>query len=66
MFRFGASESGVTFACRVDGAPFQECRQRFVGRFGVGSHVLRVVAAMRPVTSTATPAVYRFRVKRVG
>ncbi len=66
VFRFGASESDVTFVCRVDGEPFRECRRRFVGRFGVGPHVLRVVARDAAGNTDSTPAVYRFRVKRIG
>lgn len=66
IFRFGASESGVKFECQVDGKPFRECRQRFAGRFGVGAHVLRVVARDAAGNVDRTPAVFRFRVKRIG
>jgi subtilisin family serine protease len=66
VFRFGASESGATFVCRVDGEPFRECRRRFVGRFAVGPHAMRVIARDAAGNSDRTPAVYRFRVKRVG
>jgi hypothetical protein len=63
VFRFGASESGVTFACRVDGEPFRACRSRFVRRFSVGAHVLRVIASDAAGNADPTPAVFRFRVK---
>jgi hypothetical protein len=66
VFRFGASESGVTFLCRVDSAPFRKCNRRFVRRLGLGAHVLRVVARDAAGNTDPTPAVYRFRVKRVG
>ncbi|HSS04603.1 MAG TPA: S8 family serine peptidase [Solirubrobacterales bacterium] len=66
VFRLGASESGATFACRVDGAPFHGCRTRFVGRFGIGAHVLRVVASDAAGNVDPTPAVFRFRVKQGG
>lgn len=66
VFRFGASDAGATFVCRVDGEPFRECRRRFVGRFAVGPHAMRVIARDAAGNSDRTPAVYRFRVKRVG
>lgn len=71
VFRFGASESGVTsqsgvtFVCRVDGEAFRGCPPRLVRRLGVGSHVLRVVATDAAGNADPTPAVYRFRVKRI-
>ncbi len=66
VFRFGSDEAGVTFLCRVDGAPFRSCPARFVRRFRVGSHVVRVVARDVTGNADATPAVARFRVKRRG
>lgn len=66
VFRFGASESGATFVCRVDSEPFRECRRRFVGRFAVGPHAMRVIARDAAGSADRTPAVYRFRVKRIG
>ncbi|HSR94183.1 MAG TPA: S8 family serine peptidase [Solirubrobacterales bacterium] len=65
VFRFGASEADVTFACQVDRTPFRTCPQRFVQRFGAGAHVLRVVARDAAGNVDPTPAVYRFRVKRI-
>ena len=62
VFRFGADESGVTFACRIDAAPFRPCRRRLVRRFGVGSHLLRVVARDAAGNVDRTPAVRRFKV----
>jgi hypothetical protein len=66
VFAFGADEGGVTFSCQVDRAPFRACPQRFVGRFAAGAHVLRVVARDAAGSADPTPAVYRFRVKRVA
>lgn len=66
VFRFGASESGVTFVCRVDGDPFRPCRPAFTGRFGVGAHVLRVIATDAAGNADRTPAVFHFRVKQLG
>jgi Subtilase family len=66
VFRFGAGESGVTFLCRVDGEPFRECGRRFVGRFAPGPHTMRAIARDAAGNADPTPAVYRFRVKRIG
>jgi hypothetical protein len=64
-FRFGADESRVTFLCRVDRGTLRECPERFVRRWRVGPHVLRVLARDAAGNSDDTPAVYRFRVKRI-
>ncbi len=63
-FRFGASESDVTFSCRADREPFHVCRARFARRFGIGAHVVRVKAGRADGSVDRTPAVYRFEVKR--
>jgi hypothetical protein len=65
VFRFGSNRPGVTFACRIDGGLFRSCGARFVRRFGLGPHNLRVVAQAPAGSSDQTPASYRFRVKRV-
>lgn len=66
VFVFGSDQAGATFACRVDGGLFHRCGQRFVRSFGLGSHSLRVFARDPSGIGDATPAVYRFRVKRAG
>jgi subtilisin family serine protease len=66
VFRFGSNESGVTFSCRVDGGLFRSCPQRLARRFGIGPHTLRVVAFDAGGNGDRTPAVYRFRVKRIS
>jgi subtilisin family serine protease len=66
VFIFGSDQEGATFACRVDGGLFRRCGPRFVRRFGLGSHSLRVFARSASGIGDSTPAVYRFRVKRVG
>jgi len=63
VFRFGSDESGATFTCRIDGEPFRACPARFVGRFDLGPHILRVKAHDAAGNVDSTPAVYRFRVK---
>ena len=65
-FRFGSDQGGVTFLCKVDRGRFHRCDGRFVRRYRLGRHVLRVKARRNSDGATdATPAVYRFRVKRV-
>lgn len=66
VFRFGADESGVSFVCRIDGGLFQVCPQRLVSRFAIGLHTVRVYARDPAGNADRTPAVYRFRVKRIG
>lgn len=66
VFRFGSDESGVTFACRIDGGLFRLCPERLERRFGVGLHTIRVVARDAKGNGDRTPAVYRFRVKRIS
>ncbi len=66
VFQFGASEAGVTFLCDVDSGPFHPCPAKFVHRCGLGRHTLRVKARDAAGNVDKTPAVFRFRVKRVG
>ena len=66
VFLFGSDQEGATFACRIDGSLFRRCGPRLVRRFGLGSHSLRVFARNSNGIGDSTPAVYRFRVKRVG
>jgi hypothetical protein len=63
VFRFGASESGVTFICRVDKGQFHRCEPRLVRRFALGAHVVRVFARTASGVADPTPAVFRFRVE---
>jgi subtilisin family serine protease len=63
MFRFGSDESGVSFLCQIDGAAFHACDSRFVRRFKLGRHVVRVRARDAAGNIDDTPAVYRFAVK---
>lgn len=65
-FRFGSNEKDVIFVCRVDGGLPRFCRERLRRRFSVGVHSLRVKARDAAGNVSRRPAVYRFRVKRVG
>jgi hypothetical protein len=66
VFRFGSNQAGVSFACRIDAGLFRPCGERLVRRFGIGVHAVRVFARDAGGNGDPTPAVYRFRVKRVG
>jgi len=65
VFRFGSNEGDVTFVCRIDGGLFRSCPRRLVRRFKPGWHAVRVAARAADGRADQTPAVYRFRVKRI-
>jgi hypothetical protein len=65
VFRFGSNETGVTFLCKIDTAPFRVCPERLARRFSLGSHVVRVRARDQAGNVDPTPAVFRFRVKQI-
>lgn len=66
FFRFRSSEAGSTFLCKVDRGLPRFCRRRFVIRVTAGRHTVRVRARDQAGNVDATPALFRFRVKRVG
>jgi hypothetical protein len=66
VFRFGSDQGSATFTCRIDGEPFRACPKRFVGHFDLGPHILRVKARDAAGNVDPTPAVYRFKVKRLS
>lgn len=66
VFRFRSDEAAVTFLCRVDRRRFRRCPARFVRRFGIGRHVIRVKARDAAGNVDRTPAVWRFHVMRRG
>jgi hypothetical protein len=65
VFRFGSNEAGVAFLCKFDRHRLRRCPRRTMRRFGRGRHVLRVKARDADGNVDRTPAVFRFRVKRV-
>ncbi|HVD41874.1 MAG TPA: S8 family serine peptidase [Solirubrobacterales bacterium] len=66
VFRFGSSQSGVTFLCKVDRSAFRACGARTVRRLASGRHALKVKARNSSGLVDATPAVFRFRVVSAG
>lgn len=65
-FRFGSNETGVAFICKVDRDLLRFCPRRVSRRFDEGRHVMVVKARDAVGNVDATPAVFKFRVKRVG
>lgn len=66
VFVFRASERGALFLCQFDRKRRRRCGPRFVRWFRPGRHVLRVTTRDAAGNVDRTPAVYRFRVRRVG
>jgi hypothetical protein len=65
-FSFGSDQSGSGFLCQIDGGRVHSCGSRLVRRFGLGSHAVAVKAVDSAGLADPTPAVFRFRVKRVS
>lgn len=64
-FQFRASEGNASFLCRVDRGRFRSCPALFARWFRVGRHAVRVKARDAAGNVDPTPAVFRFRVKRI-
>jgi subtilisin family serine protease len=65
-FRFGSNEEGVAFTCRVDGGLPRFCGETLARRFRIGLHFVRVVGRDPAGNVSRRPAVFRFRVERIG
>jgi Subtilase family len=66
VFRFGSDPAGASLLCKVDRRPYRSCASRFVRRYRLGRHALAVKAQGLTGVTDPTPAVFRFRVRRVG
>jgi len=66
LFRIAADEQDVVFFCRVDRGTTQPCGARFLRRYALGKHVVRVHAEDAAGNVDASPAVFRFRVRKAG
>lgn len=62
-FRFTANEPS-SFRCKLDARPYRACTSPRVYRVKAGRHVFRVVAIDRAGNADATPALFRFAVRR--
>jgi Ca2+-binding RTX toxin-like protein len=60
------SEAGARFRCKLDRRGFAGCRSPRAYGVGRGRHVFRVFAIDAAGNRDRTPAVFRFRVKRVS
>ncbi|MDX6601504.1 MAG: large repetitive protein [Solirubrobacterales bacterium] len=61
-FRFGSSQSGVKFQCRLDGGPYVTCRSPFTTKkLDYGKHIFQVRAVLGQA-SDPTPAKLNFKV----
>jgi len=65
-FRFSADEPGASFECQVDRGVMRACGARLSRRFRLGKHLIRVRARDGLGNVDRTPAVFRFRVQRLG
>ena len=65
-FRFRSSEADATFVCKVDRGLLRFCGPRFSRRFGAGRHTVQVRSRDRAGNVDRSPAVFHFRVKRLG
>jgi hypothetical protein len=64
-FRFASSgPRGTSFRCRLDNGAFKPCRPSIKRRVGKGNHRLAVAATYKGKTDK-TPAVYRWKVKKI-
>ncbi|HEX6601922.1 MAG TPA: hypothetical protein VF030_04720 [Solirubrobacterales bacterium] len=64
-FRFGSTEAGSRFRCRLDKRPFAGCRSpKAYKRLAPGSHVFRVAAINPTGKPDLSPAVVRFQISR--
>jgi subtilisin family serine protease len=66
VFRFASDQPGVSFVCKIDRAAYRPCGAKLVHRFAVGRHAVLVRARNAAGLSDPTPAVFRFRVERIG
>ena len=65
-FRFRANEPDVIFVCKVDRGLLRFCGRNFSRRFAAGKHVVVVRARDAAGNVDRSPAVFHFKVKRVG
>lgn len=62
-FRFGSSESGSSFQCKLDGKAFRSCRSPFTTKpLALGAHTFKVRARDDSGKLDPSPASYRFKV----
>jgi subtilisin family serine protease len=65
-FRFGSNQVGASYLCKVGRSPYRPCPARFLRRYAVGRHALRVKAQSSSGLLDPTPALFRFRIEAAG
>ncbi len=65
-FRLGSNDPRVGFLCSVDRGRFRRCGPRLSRWFLPGRHTVRVKARDPVINLESTPAVFRFRVRRLS
>ncbi|HET7417817.1 MAG TPA: calcium-binding protein [Solirubrobacterales bacterium] len=63
-FRFNSNEPGSSFRCKLDAKPYRACGSPRAYRVKAGRHVFRVYAIDPAGNRDATPAAFRFRLRR--
>jgi Ca2+-binding RTX toxin-like protein len=63
-FAFASNESGSTFRCKLDRAPFRPCRSPRAYRLRPGPHAFRVFAVDRAGNRDGSPALFKFQLRR--
>ncbi len=64
VLRFGSSELGSTFRCRLDRQPFRFCASPRAYSLLPGTHKLRILAVDRSGNADPTPAILSVKVRR--
>ncbi len=62
-FEFASSVAGSSFRCKLDKGAFKLCKSPQAYEVGPGPHVFKVAASAAGLAD-ATPAIFRFKVKR--
>jgi hypothetical protein len=65
-FRFASNDRSAIFVCKIDRGLLRFCGRRIARRFGEGKHVVLVRASDRAGNVDRTPALFHFRVERLG
>jgi len=65
VFRFGSNERGSSFRCKLDRRPYRPCASPKAYAAGRGAHAFRVFAIDSAGNRDPSPALFRFRVRRL-
>ena len=66
IFKFGSTESGSSFRCKLDSVAYVPCSSKLVRRLLPGSHILKVKAVSSDGGTDPSAAVAKFRVKQIA